>query len=163
MLVGRFEALVLAILRGVVKEIFDVVDDGDVEGAARASSDLLAQLEVLLGDLEQVPAWTRVRVSLQLLVPLHVLDLHLIVRHRFARAVSSFFLLLLLLLLRFVWTVVFGFSEERRMINERLNTALGFARWLLSYLLFIIHFVPFLNVINRKSTSSMVHGAPFIW
>lgn len=67
---------------GIMEKIFEVVDDGDVEGAARATSDLLAEFEVFLCDLEQVPARTRVRVRLQLLVPLHVLDLHIVVRHR---------------------------------------------------------------------------------
>ena len=42
LLPGRFEALVFAIPIGDGEKILDVVDDGDVEGAARASSDLLA-------------------------------------------------------------------------------------------------------------------------
>jgi len=71
-------------LVGIGEEIFDVVDDGDVERAARAASDLFAEFEVFLRDLEEVPARARVRVGLQLLVPLHVLDLHIVIRHRFA-------------------------------------------------------------------------------
>ncbi|KAF5951182.1 hypothetical protein HYC85_009126 [Camellia sinensis] len=62
-------------------EIFDVVDDGDVERTARASSDLFADLEVFFGDLEQVSAGTRVCVRLKLVVPFHVFDLHIVVRH----------------------------------------------------------------------------------
>jgi hypothetical protein len=82
LLLGRV-GIVLVSLIGVSEKIFEVVDDGDVEGAARAASDLLAEAEVVLGDLEEVPARARVRVRLQLLVPFHVLDLHVVVRHRF--------------------------------------------------------------------------------
>ena len=74
------ERFVVAI---VIGEIFDVVDDGDVEGAARAASDFLAELQIVLGDLKEVPAGARVRVRLKLLVPLHVFDLNVVVRHRF--------------------------------------------------------------------------------
>lgn len=90
MLLGRLEALVSSILIGIGEEIFEVVDDGDVERAARASSDFFAEHKVFLRDLEQVPARARVRVRLQLLVPLHVLDLHIVVRHRFALSALSF-------------------------------------------------------------------------
>ena len=123
LLPGRFEALVFAILIGVGEKILDVVDDGDVEGAARASRDLLAEPEVLLGDLEQVTARARVRVTLQLLVPLHVLDLHLVVRHRFALFLlssSSFFFFFFFSALS---TLVFRFPEEQR---RDAKAALGF-------------------------------------
>lgn len=81
-MLGRVE-IVLFSLIGVSQKVFEVVDDGDVEGAARAASDLFAEAEVVLGDLEEVPARARVRVRLQLLVPFHVLDLYVVVRHRF--------------------------------------------------------------------------------
>jgi len=89
-LFGRLETVVPSILVGIGEEIFDVVDDGDVERAARASSDLFTELKVFHRDLEEVPARARVRVGLQLLVPLHVLDLHLVVRHRFALSLCAF-------------------------------------------------------------------------
>ena len=63
-------------------EVLEIVDDGDVKGTARAASDVLAEAEIVLGDLKEVAAGTRVGVGLQLLVPLHVLDLHVVVRHR---------------------------------------------------------------------------------
>lgn len=66
---------------GVVHEILLVVDDGDVKGAAWASGDLLPELEVVLGNLEEVAAGAGVGEGLQLLVPLHVLNLHVVVRH----------------------------------------------------------------------------------
>lgn len=42
-MLGGLKALVC-----IAEEIFDVVDDSDVEGAARAASDLFAELEVFL-------------------------------------------------------------------------------------------------------------------
>ncbi|GMH02727.1 hypothetical protein Nepgr_004566 [Nepenthes gracilis] len=60
-------------------EVLDVVDDGDVERAARAASDLLSEAEVLFRYLKQVSAWTGIGVRLDLLVPLHVLYLYLVV------------------------------------------------------------------------------------
>lgn len=62
-------------------EVLRVVDDGDEQGAARAPGDLLAEAEVLLGDLKHVAAGAGVGEGLQLLAPLHVLDLHIVVRH----------------------------------------------------------------------------------
>lgn len=67
---------------GFILKIFHVIDYGDVEGAARAASDFLADSEVFLGDLEKIAAGARVREGLELLVPLHVFDLHVVVRHR---------------------------------------------------------------------------------
>lgn len=69
---------------GVGEKVIKVVDDSDVERAAWAASDLFADAELVLGDLEEVPARTWIRVRLQLLVPLHVLNLYVVIRHRFA-------------------------------------------------------------------------------
>ena len=64
---------------GFSGEVLGVVDDGDVESAARAASDLLADTEIVHGDLEEVAARARVRVRSELLVPLHIFDLHVVV------------------------------------------------------------------------------------
>lgn len=69
----------------VVLKIFEVVDDSDVEGAARATCDFLADTKIVLGYLEEIAAGAWVRVRLQFLVPLHVFDLNIVVRHRFHR------------------------------------------------------------------------------
>lgn len=46
--------LLIGGVKGVIcwEEIFDVVDDGDVERTAWAASDFLSEFEVFLGDLE---------------------------------------------------------------------------------------------------------------
>lgn len=62
-------------------EVLGVVDDSNEQGTARAAGDLLSEAEFLLGDLEKVAAGAWVGEGLQLLAPLHVLDLHLVVRH----------------------------------------------------------------------------------
>lgn len=69
-------------MRGLlgVGEVLLVVDDGEEEGAGGAPRDLLPEAEVGERDLEQVAAGARVRVRPELRVPLHVLDLHLVVR-----------------------------------------------------------------------------------
>lgn len=67
-----------------VGEVLGVVDDGEEEGARGAPRNLLPEAEVLERDLEEVAAGARVRVRLQLRVPLHVLDLHLVVRRHLA-------------------------------------------------------------------------------
>jgi hypothetical protein len=48
----------------VFEKVFEVVVDGDVERAAKAASDLFAEAELVLGDLEKVPTRARVRVGL---------------------------------------------------------------------------------------------------
>ena len=72
----------LGLFVGFFLKIFHVVDHGEVEGAARAAGDFLAESEVFFGDLEKIAAGTRVGEGLKLLVPLHVFDLHVVVRHR---------------------------------------------------------------------------------
>lgn len=67
-----------------VGEVLGVVYDGEEEGARGAARNLLPEAEVVERDLEQVAAGARVRVRLQLRVPLHVLDLHLVVRRHLA-------------------------------------------------------------------------------
>ena len=49
---------------GVGEKVIEVVDDGDVERAARAPGDLFAEFELVLCDLKQVPARAWIRVSL---------------------------------------------------------------------------------------------------
>lgn len=77
------KTLVCSILIRIDKKIFHVVDDSDVKRATRAASYLLAKLEIFLCDLEQIPTWTRICVRLQLLIPLHVFDFYVIIRHCF--------------------------------------------------------------------------------
>lgn len=74
-------SFVILLIR-VSKKIFHVVDDRDVKRAARAPSNLFAELKILLGDLEQVAAGAWVCEGLQFLVPLHVFNLYVVVRHR---------------------------------------------------------------------------------
>lgn len=69
-----------------VGEVLGVVDDGEEEGARGAARNLLPEAEVVERDLKEVAAGARVRVRLQLRVPLHVLDLHLVVRRHLAAA-----------------------------------------------------------------------------
>ncbi|XAR59761.1 hypothetical protein NMG60_11015718 [Bertholletia excelsa] len=83
LLLGRFKILLRFLVR-VTDEILDVVDNSYVEGTARASSDLLSEFELFFRDLEQIAAGARVREGLKLLVPLHIFDLHVVVRHRFS-------------------------------------------------------------------------------
>jgi hypothetical protein len=67
-----------------VGEVLGVVDNGEEEGAGRAPRSLLTEAEVRERDLEEVAAGARIRVRTELLVPLHVLDLHLVVRRHLA-------------------------------------------------------------------------------
>lgn len=57
-------AVVVVVGFGIGKKVIEVVDDGDVERAARAPSDLFAEFELVLCDLKQVPARAWIRVSL---------------------------------------------------------------------------------------------------
>lgn len=66
---------------GAVHEIHPVVDDGDVKGAAWAAGDLLPELEVVLGNQEEVATGAGVGEGLQFFVPLHALNFHVVVRH----------------------------------------------------------------------------------
>nr|GLL24798.1 Protein MEI2-like 1 [Ipomoea trifida] len=61
-------------------KIFHVVDDGDVKRTTWAPSDLFTLLQLFHGDLEEVSARTRVCIRLKLFLPLHILDLHVIIR-----------------------------------------------------------------------------------
>ena len=81
----RFEI----VLGFVIGEVFEIVDDGNVEGAARAAGHLFAESELVFGDLEEVAAGAWEREGLELLAPFHVLDLHVVVRHRFALIISQ--------------------------------------------------------------------------
>jgi hypothetical protein len=71
-----------------VSKVLGVVNDGEEERTRRAARNLLPDAEVVERDLEEVAAGARVRVRLQLRVPLHVLDLHLVVRRHLAAAKS---------------------------------------------------------------------------
>lgn len=57
-------AVVVVVGFGIAEKIIEVVDDGDVERAARAPSDLFAEFELVLCDLKQVTARAWIRVSL---------------------------------------------------------------------------------------------------
>ena len=82
LLFRRLETLLRLGIR-TASEVFHVVDDGDEERTARATSDLFAHSELILGNLKEVSARAWVGEGLKLLVPLHVFDLHIVVRHRF--------------------------------------------------------------------------------
>ncbi len=62
-MLGRVEIVLVSLIR-VSEKVFEVVVEGDVEGAAMAASDLFAEAELVLGDLEEVPTWAWVCVVL---------------------------------------------------------------------------------------------------
>jgi hypothetical protein len=73
-----------------VGEVLGVADNSEEEGAGRTPRNLLTEAEVGERDLEQVAAGARVRVRREPLVPLHILDLHLVVRRHLAGTLAPF-------------------------------------------------------------------------
>jgi hypothetical protein len=64
------------------REILRVVNDGDEERTGGASRNLLPESEVVERDLKEIAAGAGIGVGLEFLPPLHVLYLHVVVRHR---------------------------------------------------------------------------------
>jgi len=64
-----------------ILKVLRIVDDSDIQGATRAASNLLTNFQIRLSYLEKIAAGTGISERLQFLVPFHILNLHVVVRH----------------------------------------------------------------------------------